>query len=99
MALGKEMKRRSLRPLPSLDRDWSHWAIFGDDQQLDLLPESEVVPALRMIESNRDRYEAIFVYRAHPSSTPEEFEIQEGRRWERHDKGCWSSQTRSRQSR
>jgi hypothetical protein len=81
MALVKEMKRRSLRPLPSLDRDWSHWAIFGDDQPLDVLPGSEVVHALRVIESNQDRYEAIFVYRARPSSTPEEFEIQEGRRW------------------
>jgi hypothetical protein len=76
------MKRRPLRPLPSLDRDWSHWAIFGDDQRLDVVPESEIVHALRVIESNRDRYEAIFVYRARPLGTLKEFEIQEGRRWQ-----------------
>ena len=82
MTLGKEMKRQPLRPLPSLDRDWSHWAIFGDEQRLEVVPESEVARALRVIESNRDQYEAIFVYRARLSGTPEEFEIQEGRRWQ-----------------
>ena len=76
------MKRQALRSLPSLDRDWSHWAIFGDDQELDVVSESEVVHALRVIKSNRDRYEAIFVYRARSSGTPGEFEIQEGRRYQ-----------------
>jgi hypothetical protein len=80
--LGKQMKRQPLRPLPSLDRDWSHWAIFGNDQQLDVVSESELVHALRVIESNRDQYEAIFVYRARLSGVPGEFEIQEGRRYQ-----------------
>ena len=76
------MKKQPLQPLPSLDRDWSHWAIFGDDQRLDVVSESEVVRALRVIKSNRDRYEPIFVYRARPSGTPGNFEIQEGRRYQ-----------------
>lgn len=76
------MKRQLLRPLPSLDRDWSHWAIFGDEQRLDIVSESEVTRALDMIESNRDRYESIFVCRARLSDTPGEFEIQEGRRFQ-----------------
>jgi len=75
------MTRPPLRPLPSLDDTWSHWAIFGGDQRLDVVAADDVARALRIIEENRDRYAAIFVHRAR-SSAAGDFEVQKRRRYQ-----------------
>ena len=71
--------RDKLASVPSLDREWSHWAIYGDHELLDIVPEVEEVRARRLVERNRDLFEQVWVHRARQVGPEDEFEIQEGR--------------------
>jgi hypothetical protein len=77
----KEVTVPYARDLPSLDQDWSHWAIEGDGCFFAYVSINEPLRALQLIADNRGRFREIAVWRARPANTPDGYERQEGRRW------------------
>jgi len=72
------MSRTSHWKYLPLNEKWSHWAIYGDDELLDVIPDIHAVRAERFIEKNREIFHRIRIFRARLVSE-NEFEIQRKR--------------------
>ena len=71
------VKQSPLAYVP-LDATWSHWAIYGDGDLLDVIPERDAERAERFIEKNREIFASIRIHRARENIVGE-FEIQQTR--------------------